>query len=228
VADNRYSVEIIGIKTFSDPNVLVSSLEPIIGEGERVSPLGRPLKSTEWFYDYNQSTEDGSFDEGTWVYSRSIVDPNPENTAAYGVQLRFISGIDAEDIDSRYFYYSLGIQFSNRMKKNKRTGEPAFYGARIERGSTLIEFYAGAVIVAGGIAAYPKVRTGLFEILSDVKFLSKSLQKALKVSTEIPLRERKEPHIERPFQKYSQIPPMTETNGSFRSDLRANRGGWDV
>ncbi len=227
--DNRLSFEIKAMKIWEDEGLLSDTLEPLIGEGvgETTSPLGRPLTSTEWFYDWNES-DPGFYDEGTWVYSNRVKSMEGVKTASYGVQLRLNSGFEAEDIDSQFFFYTLGIQFSNQMKKHRRLGEPAFYGSRIERGSTLLEFYAGAIAIGAAVSTYPKLKSGVFELISDARFLYRAISKALPNSVEESLLERKEPTISRPYQRFRQIPSAPEKDSEFRADMRKNRGGWNV
>lgn len=227
MATDRYHVEIEAMHVEIASDFFPDTFGPVLDSPYDRSPFDRPLPKTRWFYDWNPS-DGGYVDEGFWMFPKELVDVEQANFEGYRIQVRAASAFSAEEIDFLYFGYQFSQSYARSFLFRSGASSPVLYASRLEQGSLLLELFAGAVVIGSGVSEYPKLREGVLKIVSDVQFIKRTISKSLRVSTELPLSERKEPSVELPYQKYRQIPHQTQHDMELRRDARQNRGHWNV
>lgn len=101
----------------------------------------------------------------------------------FRITFSFDSSVLLNELQQDRFLYSLSRHLSKSPWRHRRKGAGAYFRlGQLEEGSIKGDIYAGVVAVGAFVAAYPELKEGFHEILTDASFVTQQLSSALRAS----------------------------------------------
>lgn len=94
-------------------------------------------------------------------------------------QIRLDANLSKNEIDEQAFLYILFQEARQKLRRKNFFIEPFFRADEIREGSLIFDIFFGAATLAGGFAAYPKVKAGFLEAAKDTRKLKTVFQRTL-------------------------------------------------